>query len=426
MNPIYDGYINFLREMSGEKLPDLKEGYFWLNRQIVKGFDKQGNIHKFYKVVVSNDLEAVEIKKLKTYENVQDIDLISWKELIDLNKEHLIQIESESLDLIKEKMQKYKNYTSIIPVSMGKDSMVTCHLVRSLYPDTKAIFNNTSLDCADTYQMVKEFANCEIMNPDKGFYQYVASDHMIPTRFSRFCCRIFKIGVMVSQLDHNHPYLLWMGMRNEESNTRSSYEDEWVNKAEWGKTCWQGILPIRKWTEFDVWLYTIWRNIPVNHKYKKGYSRVGCHCACPFYTKSTWILDKYWYQKAYQRWRDILKEDFISNKKWIIMNCTLDEYLTQAWNGGIFRDEPTKEVINEFAEYSGIDQNVAIKYFNKACDCCGKRIKHKEVLSMNLKLHGRNIEKFYCKKCLMKEYGWDSEAWNYQIDMFRQAGCELF
>lgn len=426
MNPIYDGYIKFLRDMSGEELPDLKEGYFWLNRQIIKGFDKQGNIHKFYKVVVSNDLEHIEIKKLKSYDDIHDIDLASWQELIDLNKKHLTQIESESLNLIKEKMQKYKNYTSIIPVSMGKDSMVTCHLVRSLYPDTKAIFNNTSLDCADTYQMVKEFMNCEIMNPDKGFYQYVASDHMIPTRFSRFCCRIFKTGVMVSQLDHDHPYLLWMGMRNEESNTRSSYEDEWVNKAEWGKTCWQGILPIRKWTEFDVWLYTIWRNIPVNPKYKKGYSRVGCHCACPFYTKSTWILDKYWYPKSYQRWRDILREDFVNNKKWIIMNCTLDEYLTQAWNGGTFRDEPTEEVVIEFSEYSGINQKVAIKYFNKVCDYCGKRIKHKEVLSMNLKLHGRNIEKFYCKKCLMKEYGWDSEAWNHQIDMFRQAGCELF
>ena len=140
MNPIYDGYIKFLRDVSGEKLPDLKEGYFWLNRQIIKGFDKQGNIHKFYKVAVSNDLEAVEIKKLKTYENVRDINLASWKELIDLNKEHLIQIESESLNLIKEKMQKYENYTPIIPVSMGKDSMVTCHLARSLYPDTKAIF----------------------------------------------------------------------------------------------------------------------------------------------------------------------------------------------------------------------------------------------------------------------------------------------
>lgn len=94
MNPIYDGYIKFLRDMSGKKLPDLKEGYFWLNRQIVKGFDRQGNIHKFYKVVVSEDLERVEIKKLKTYDNIKDVDLASWQELIDLNKEHLIQIES--------------------------------------------------------------------------------------------------------------------------------------------------------------------------------------------------------------------------------------------------------------------------------------------------------------------------------------------
>ena len=65
-------------------------------------------------------------------------------------------------------------------------------------------------------------------------------------------------------------------------------------RAEWGNdTCWKGILPIRKWTELDVWLYTVWKKIPVNPKYKKGYSRVGCHCACPYYSKSTWILDKY-------------------------------------------------------------------------------------------------------------------------------------
>ena len=78
MNLIYKEYIKFLRDMSGEKLPVLKEGYFWLNRQIIKGFDKQGNIHKFYKVVVSNDLEKVEIKKLKTY---------YIKEIFNLRKE---------------------------------------------------------------------------------------------------------------------------------------------------------------------------------------------------------------------------------------------------------------------------------------------------------------------------------------------------
>ena len=427
MNPVFDEYIKFLKDTSGQELSDVKEGYFWLDRLIIKGFDKQGNVHKFYKVKVSEDLETVQVVKPKKYENIADVNLASWNDLIELNKKHLQEIERKSLQLIQDKMEKYKEYTPLIPMSMGKDSMLTCHLVRELFPDVKAIFNNTTLDCADVYRMVKEFPNCEIMNPKEGFYQYIRSGYLIPTRFTRFCCRIFKTGVMVSKLDHNYPYLLFMGMRNEESNTRSNYKDEIIN-PEWGNTCWRGILPIREWRELDVWLYLFWKNIKINLKYKKGYSRVGCNIACPFYAKSTWILDKYWYPKQYNRWRNILKEDFINNQKWIIMNCTLKEYLTQAWSGGVFRDEPTQEVIDEFCEYTRISPDVADQYFNKYCDSCEKkkRIKNKEVLSMNMKMHGRNTNKFYCKKCLMKEFEWTSEEWNKQIDLFKQQGCVLF
>ncbi len=433
MNPIFNEYLTFLRDTTGEKLLDLKEGYFWLDRQIIKGFDKQGNIHKFYRINISNDLETLHLSKAKDYRDINDIELASWNDLIELNKEHLENIESDSLNLIKDKMEKYKGHDSLIPVSMGKDSMVVSHLVRSLYPNIKAIFNNTSLDCADTYKMVKYFPNCEIMNPDKGFYQYVASDHMIPTRFSRFCCRIFKVGVMVSKLEHEHPYLMWMGMRNEESATRSGYTDEWINESEWGNTKWQGILPIRKWTELDIWLYTLWRNIDINLKYKKGYSRCGCHVACPYYNKSTWVLDKYWYSKSYDRWRSILEKDFIENEKWIVMNCTLKEYLTQAWNGGVYRDDPTKEVIEEFAQYNNLKYDIAEKYFNKYCanECKTqsgkiKKIKDKQVLGMNMKLHGRNTNKFYCKTCLMKMHYIDNEQWDKYIDDFKKSGCDLF
>lgn len=425
MNPIYDEYITFLRNASGQSLPELKEGFFWLNNQVIKGFDDSGKIHKFFRVRISDNLEKVEVVKLKKYSDVNKVRLISWTELIDLQKEHLQQLETDSLKLIQDMMEKYNMHTPIIPVSMGKDSMLTCHLVRSLYPNTKAIFNNTSLDCAETYRMVKDILNCEIMNPDKGFYQYVKSNHITPTRFVRFCCRIFKVGTMVSQLNHKHPYLLWMGMRNEESNTRNGYGDEIIN-PEWGKTCWQGILPIRKWTEMDVWLYTIWKNIDINPKYKKGYSRVGCNIACPFYTKSTWILDKYWYPYEYQRWRDILTEDFIQSKKWIIMNCTITEYITQAWNGGTFRDNPTDEVIKEFAEYNHFDIDVASKYFNKYCDMCGKRIKDKEVLAMNMKFCGRSTSKFLCKKCFMQKYELDDNRWDSYVQSFKRSGCDLF
>lgn len=429
MTPIFNEYIQFLNDVnnSDADISDLQEGYFWLDNSIIKGFDKQGNIHKFFRVKIDDYMNLSVIKPKTGYNNIIDVDIASWQDLIELQKAHLKEIENESLCLIKEKRDKFFNHTPIIPVSMGKDSMLTAYLVRSLYPETKAIFNNTSLDVAETYRMAKNFPNCEMMSPDKGFYQYVDKYKMIPTRFARFCCSIFKVGVMVSKLDHNHPYLLWMGMRNDESNTRSGYQDEWVNTVEWGDTCWQGILPIRKWTEMDVWLYTLWKGIDINLKYKYGYSRVGCAVACPYYTKSTWVLDKYWYPKAYERWRKILKQDFIDNKKWLIMNCTIDEYINIAWNGGTYRNEPTEDTVREFMDYNDIgDYDLANRYFNRKCCKCGKRIKNKDVLAMNMKVHGKDISKFYCKKCFKDLHNISENDWNVSLEAFKQSGCNLF
>ena len=59
MNPIYTEYIRFLKETTGQPLPNLKEGYFWLDRQIIKGFDLQGKVHKFYKIQIDSSLETV-------------------------------------------------------------------------------------------------------------------------------------------------------------------------------------------------------------------------------------------------------------------------------------------------------------------------------------------------------------------------------
>lgn len=371
------------------------------------------------------------------YSNIEQVELASWNDLIEMNKSHLEQIENEAKQLIIDKMNKFSGYIPLVPVSMGKDSQVTCHLVRECYPDTKAVFNNTTLDCADTYLMAKKFPNCEIMTPKQGFYQYIKEAQMIPTRFSRFCCRIFKVGEITKQLNHKKLYLEFLGMRNEESNARSEYGDEWRNETEWSSDIkWMCILPIRKWSELDVWLYTLWRDIEINPKYKKGYSRVGCAIACPYYTKSTWILDKYWYPTMRARWEDILRDDFIKNKKWIVMNCTLDEYLNVAWNGGCYREEPTKEVIEEFARYNGLDESdtkVATQYFNKYCSngCKSKsgklkKIRDRNTISMNMKFHGREIDKFLCKKCFMKLYDMDEDKWNWWIERFKQDGCALF
>lgn len=95
MNPVFNEYITFLRDNTNEKLEDLKQGYFWLDKQIIKGFDKQGNIHKFYKINVSDDLQ-VSLSKPKTgYDNIKDVELISWNELANMNKQSLRERERE-------------------------------------------------------------------------------------------------------------------------------------------------------------------------------------------------------------------------------------------------------------------------------------------------------------------------------------------
>ena len=60
MNPIYNEYLTFLRDTNKQPLEDLKEGYFWLDKSIIKGFDKQGNEHKFYRVKIENSLERLD------------------------------------------------------------------------------------------------------------------------------------------------------------------------------------------------------------------------------------------------------------------------------------------------------------------------------------------------------------------------------
>lgn len=310
--------------------------------------------------------------------------------------------------------------------STGKDSIVTEHLCRLSNHTVKTVFNNTTLDCADTYKIVNKYKNDWIITtPPEGFYQYVEREDFIPTRFSRACCSLFKEGNHINHFDDVEKAIWIMGVRNDESNARSSRQDIEHN-PKWGDRKWIGLLHIRKWTELEIWCYIILNNLEVNPKYKKGYKRVGCAIACPYSGKSTWYLDKYFYPKMYDRWHRILTKDFIEHGKWCTLNCTLKEY-QYCWNGGVVRKQPTKEVIEEFMQYKGIDSyEIAEKYFNKKCTCCGKNIRNKDTIAMNLKMHGRNITRFMCKKCLMKELHIDAKKWNGYIRQFKSQGCSLF
>ena len=437
MLPIFNEYRKMLKDF-GVNLSQYDEDKLWVDRLIIRGICKDGEVKKICRLKVTDNLDY----EYKFYSNIpKNEELETWEETYNRMEKEIKSKEIESLNILIENIRWFyctKKYDVIIPTSMGKDSKLTEYLFNKSVPlvewviDVKKeiIFNNTTMDSAEVYKEVKlrpEINIVTVKNSDgtnRSFYNMVKK-HGLPNRTLRWCCDYFKEGGTAQYMKGRDNLLLIMGMRNEESSTRSNYGFLWKN-IQWENDTWQGLLPIRKWTELELWLYTIHNNIPINDKYKMGYSRVGCAIACPFYTKSTWVLDKYWYPTQFKRFHNILDDDFTKGEKWCRLNCTQKEYHT-SWNGGLVRKEPTKEVIEEFCDYKGFDNiKLAEQYFSKDCIVCGKSVRKKDEIAMNLKLMGRGINKFKCKKHLMEEMNWTKEKWDKQTKRFKESGCSLF
>lgn len=432
MLPVFNEYIQFLKDNTNndERLNILKEGYYWIDHQIIRAFDAEGKLYKALRVNIAKDLTI----KISGYKTKFPAQIESWQDTVKRYECKLSELENKSVKLLQE--HGLNTDRKIIDTnSTGKDSIVKTHLAKKAGLEFDTYFNVTTMDVADSNKMAKQ-NKYKFIFPDKslgGFYNWSKREKLIPSRLNRACCLYFKENPTIYSFDANDKILFLFGMRNDESNNRSGYEDIWINNK-WGKRRdWIGLLPIRQWTDLDIWLYIMREGIEINTKYKKGYDRVGCGIVCPNYGKSTWVLDKYWYPKMFDRWQQRIKQDFLDNYKWTIMNCTLEEYMQGAWTGGTYRKEPTPEVVKEFADYKGIDYNIAKKYFSRTCmnGCKNKRgnvatIKDKDVLAMNMKMFGRNIDKFMCKKCLLKHFNWTKEEWSQQVKDFKRQGCSLF
>ena len=420
MQPIFKELIQMWSDL-GYPLP-ITEGKYWLDNHFVVAFDTGGGKHKLYKYKVFDDLSI----EIKPYEDCNNIPLETWYQTVARMSEQIDKKSSDAMQVICKAIQNYPNHKKVVFTSTGKDSMVTLDLVKHILPNIKVYFNNTSLDTADTYRMIKSHNDWTIINPEIGFYQYIKQMRYIPTRFSRGCCTVFKEGKSIEYFNNESQMLFFMGVRNDESAGRADREDISHN-PKWKDRDWFSCLPIRTWSEFDVWLYILKHKLEINPKYRKGYTRVGCSVACPYYTKYTWVLDKYWYRKAYDRWREILRKDFTQEQRWTKLNCTVDEYVKDGWNGGLYRPEPTEEVIDEFMRHKGInDKNIALQYFNKKCCKCDRNVRQNEVLAMNLKMIGRNTNQIYCKKHLKEICNMSNEDWDNVVADFKRQGCKLF
>lgn len=106
-------------------------------------------------------------------------------------------------------------------------------------------------------------------------------------------------------------------------------------------------------------------------------------------------------------------------------NSTLKEFTDGGWKTGIVRDEPTDEVIQEFADFKDLTFDEAKKYFKSNRCSCGKRLS-KDTIALNMKLLGRNTDGRMCLKCLAKFLNTTVLELRQQIKEFKEQGCNLF
>lgn len=91
---------------------------------------------------------------------------------VDLPLEDKIEF---SKSVIRE-WHKHWNGNVFVAFSGGKDSTVLLHLVRSVFPDVKAVFSNTGLEYPEIMKFAKSHDNVEIVQPRKKFIKVLEED----------------------------------------------------------------------------------------------------------------------------------------------------------------------------------------------------------------------------------------------------------
>jgi hypothetical protein len=105
--PIFNEYRKMLSDF-GIDLSNYDENKLWIDRLIIRGFDKNGKEHKICRLSVNDDLEY----EYKFYDKLPNNDMLeTYEETYKRLEKQILDKEKESIELLK---QKYKNFMIII------------------------------------------------------------------------------------------------------------------------------------------------------------------------------------------------------------------------------------------------------------------------------------------------------------------------
>ena len=244
---------------------------------------------------------------------------IDVAKMCEKNRELMTVIEDATVKKIVKAYEKYKKKLDIFHVAFsgGKDSAVLLDLVKKALPKDSfvVIFGDTGMEFPDTYDAVavtKEQCDAE------GIPFYYARSQFEPeeswkifgppSRTLRWCCSVHKSTPQTIKMREitgkdNYTGLDFVGVRQQESLARSTYEYENYGKKQKGQYSFN---PILEWTSAEVWLYIYLNDIFVNKAYIKGNSRAGC-LLCPMSEGRSDYFRHFNYSEQIDRYVDIIR-----------------------------------------------------------------------------------------------------------------------
>ena len=70
MLPVFNDYIKFLNYKTNNELNFLKEGKYWYDNSIIKGYNINGELQKIVRLKIEEDL-SIQTKFYKNYEKIE-------------------------------------------------------------------------------------------------------------------------------------------------------------------------------------------------------------------------------------------------------------------------------------------------------------------------------------------------------------------
>ena len=283
------------------------------NGKILFSFHVNGNDLEFN---IKINLESTRFEKNEDF----------LKQVVSANRKALKRKEVEAIKFIRKVAKHHRDKHIVVSFSGGKDSAITAYLVKKALGDVTLLFSNTGIEFPETVKFARVFAKkmgfelIEI-HPLRKFVD-LCEELGPPSRMMRWCCFTQKsapINAFYSEL--NKEVLSFDGIRKSESSSRAMFERSRKNTKIMRQ---HSAYPIFEWADFEVWLYLLFRKIPMNPLYQEGYSRTGCW-ACPNNGKFDDFLLRKTHPDFSRKWINFLLEyaeengktpDWVYSGKW--------------------------------------------------------------------------------------------------------------